>query len=101
MILAKSLAPPDWAVALTQHAPDERMREATSCLPGTERGGSHQADQRLIWTIASQILLGPATYVPCMVAASLNAVAGFALMMAVAVYWALPYRVRPGPGRVA
>ncbi|MFL5760059.1 MAG: hypothetical protein ACJ789_09980 [Thermomicrobiales bacterium] len=55
----------------------------------------------MIRTISTQFLLGPVTYVLCVLVASQNAVAGFVLMIAVAAYWALLYGARPGPGHGA
>jgi uncharacterized membrane protein len=56
------------------------------------------ADPRLIRMIDRQFRLGPLPYVVCVGVAALNALAGFALVVALAVYWALPEQVRPGPG---
>lgn len=60
---------------------------------------ARDADQSLVRTINKQFRIGPLTYVFCVVAALINAVAGFALVIVLAVYWALPEHVRPGPGR--
>jgi uncharacterized membrane protein len=58
-------------------------------------------DQRLIEMIGAQFRIGPATYLLCVAVAAVNAIAGFALTIALAVYWALPERMRPGPGHGA
>ncbi len=60
---------------------------------------ARDADERLIRIINKQFQIGPLTYVVCVVGAVINAVAGFALVTALAVYWALPEHLRPGPGR--
>ncbi len=60
---------------------------------------ARDADERLIRIINKQFQIGPLTYVLCVVGAVINAVAGFVLVTALAVYWALPEHVRPGPGR--
>lgn len=60
---------------------------------------ARDADMKLIRTISEQFRIGPLTYVFCVVAAVINAVAGFVLVTLLAVYWALPEHMRPGPGR--
>jgi len=60
---------------------------------------ARNADMRLIRIINKQFRIGPLTYVFCVVVAVINAIAGFALVIVLAVYWALPEHVRPGPGR--
>lgn len=60
---------------------------------------ARDADPRLIRTINQQFRIGPLTYVLAVVVAAINALAGFALVIALAVYWALPEHLRPGPGR--
>jgi uncharacterized membrane protein len=60
---------------------------------------ARDADMRLVRIINKQFQLGPVTYLICVVGAVINAVAGFALVIALAVYWALPEHLRPGPGR--
>ncbi|HEY8292735.1 MAG TPA: hypothetical protein VIG44_09615, partial [Thermomicrobiales bacterium] len=60
---------------------------------------ARDADERLIRIINKQFQIGPLTYVVCVVVAAINAVAGFVLVSALAVYWALPEHLRPGPGR--
>ncbi|MDQ2787449.1 MAG: TMEM175 family protein [Chloroflexota bacterium] len=60
---------------------------------------ARDADMRLVRIINKQFQIGPLTYVLCVVGAVINAVAGFALVTALAVYWALPEHLRPGPGR--
>jgi len=60
---------------------------------------THDADPALIRTINGQFNLGPLTYLVALVVAALHPVAGFALIIALAVYWALPEGLRPGPGR--
>jgi uncharacterized membrane protein len=60
---------------------------------------ARDADKRLIRIINKQFQIGPLTYLLCVVVALINAVAGFALVIALAVYWALPEHLRPGPGR--
>jgi uncharacterized membrane protein len=57
-----------------------------------------EVDFAVIQTITAQFRFGPASYVVCMAVAGLNGVAGFALIMGLAVYWALPEWRRPGPG---
>lgn len=68
------------------------------------RGGrllARDADPRLIRTIDQQFLLGPVTYAIAVAVAAVDGLAGLALVTALAVYWALPEHVRPGPGHVA
>lgn len=60
---------------------------------------AHSADERLIHIINKQFQIGPLTYVVCVVGSAINAVVGFVLVTALAVYWALPEHLRPGPGR--
>ena len=60
---------------------------------------ARDADMQLVRVINKQFQIGPLTYVVCVVGAAINAVAGFALVSALAVYWALPEHLRPGPGR--
>jgi uncharacterized membrane protein len=60
---------------------------------------ARDADERTIRIINKQFRIGPLSYVVCVVAAAINAVAGFVLVMALALYWALPEHLRPGPGR--
>lgn len=62
---------------------------------------ARDADRRLVRTISQQFLLGPLTYLVAVAVAAVNALAGLALVTALAVYWALPEHVRPGPGRRA
>ena len=59
---------------------------------------ARDVDEQLIRLINKQFRIGPATYAVCVVGAAINAVVGFALVTALAIYWALPERVRPGPG---
>ena len=66
------------------------------------RGGrllARDVDMRLIRTINEQFRIGPLTYVVCVVVAAINAIAGSVLVIVLAIYWALPEHVRPGPGR--
>lgn len=60
---------------------------------------ARDVDQRLIRIINKQFQIGPLTYVLCLVGAVINAVAGFVFVIVLAVYWALPEHLRPGPGR--
>ncbi len=60
---------------------------------------ARDADPRLVRTINGQFRLGPLTYVLAVAVAALHALAGFAVVIALAVYWALPEHLRPGPGR--
>ncbi len=60
---------------------------------------ARDVDKRLIRIINKQFQIGPLTYVLCVLGSVINAVAGFALVTALAVYWALPEHLRPGPGR--
>ncbi len=60
---------------------------------------ARDVDERLIRIINKQFQIGPATYVVCVVGAVINAVAGFVLVTVLAIYWALPEHMRPGPGR--
>jgi TMEM175 potassium channel family protein len=60
---------------------------------------ARDVDTRLIRIINKQFRIGPLTYVVCVVGAAINAVAGFILVILLAIYWALPEHVRPGPGR--
>lgn len=60
---------------------------------------ARDADRSLVQKINKQFRFGPLPYAVCVVVAVVNAVAAFALLMALAVYWALPERVRPGSGR--
>ena len=60
---------------------------------------ARNVDERLVRIINKQFQIGPLTYILCVVGAAINAVAGFALVTALAVYWALPEHMRPGPGR--
>lgn len=60
---------------------------------------ARDADERTIRIINKQFRIGPLTYIICVVGAAINAVAGFALVTALALYWALPEHLRPGPGR--
>jgi uncharacterized membrane protein len=60
---------------------------------------ARDADTRLVRIINKQFQIGPLTYLVCVVGAAINAVAGFVLVTALAVYWALPEHLRPGPGR--
>jgi len=55
-------------------------------------------DPVVIRTINQQFRLGPLTYVVALVVAALQPIVGFALVMLLAVYWALPEGLRPGPG---
>ncbi len=60
---------------------------------------ARDVDMRLVRIINKQFQIGPLSYVACVVFAFINAIAGFALVIALAVYWALPEHLRPGPGR--
>lgn len=60
---------------------------------------ARDVDMRLVRIINKQFQIGPLTYVFCVVGAVINAVAGFVLVTVLAVYWALPEHLRPGPGR--
>lgn len=60
---------------------------------------ARDVDIRMVRTINKQFRIGPVTYVCCVVVAAINAIAGFVLVTLLAVYWALPTHVRPGPGR--
>ncbi|HEX5501083.1 MAG TPA: TMEM175 family protein [Thermomicrobiales bacterium] len=62
---------------------------------------SRDADPRTIRTINQQFRMGPLTYLVAVAVAALNGLAGLALVTALAVYWALPAHLRPGPGRGA
>ncbi len=55
-------------------------------------------DPVVIRTINQQFRLGPLTYVVALVVAALQPIVGFALVMLLAVYWALPEGLRLGPG---
>jgi len=59
---------------------------------------ARDVDMRVIRRINEQFRIGPLTYVFCVVAAAINGIAGFVLVILLAVYWALPEHVRPGPG---
>jgi len=66
-----------------------------------QRGGrllAHDADPALVRVINQQFGIGPLTYLVALVVAALQPVAGFALTIALAIYWALPEGLRPGPG---
>ena len=56
-------------------------------------------DPTLIRTINRQFRTGPLTYAVAVAVAALQPLAGFALTIALAIYWALPEGLRPGPGR--
>ncbi|MGI8857432.1 MAG: TMEM175 family protein [Thermomicrobiales bacterium] len=58
---------------------------------------ARNVDMRLVSIINKQFQIGPVPYVLCVVVALINAIAGFALIIALAVYWALPEHLRPGP----
>jgi uncharacterized membrane protein len=60
---------------------------------------ARNVDMRMVRIINKQFQTGPVTYALCVVVAVINALAGFALVIALAVYWALPEHLRPGPGR--
>ena len=54
-------------------------------------------DPALIRSINAQFRIGPLTYAIALVLSALQPVVGFAAMIALAIYWALPEGVRPGP----
>ncbi len=56
-------------------------------------------DMRLVRIINKQFRTGPLTYIACVVVAIINGIAGFVLVILLALYWALPEHLRPGPGR--
>lgn len=60
---------------------------------------ARDVDMRLVRIINKQFQIGPLTYIFCVVGAVINAIAGFVLVTVLAVYWALPEPMRPGPGR--
>jgi len=60
---------------------------------------ARDVDPALIRAINAQFRLGPLTYVIALVIAALQPLVGFVVIMALAVYWALPEGLRPGPGR--
>lgn len=60
---------------------------------------ARDVDMRFVSTINKQFRTGPLTYAFCVVGAAVNAIAGFVLVILLAVYWALPEHLRPGPGR--
>ncbi|MGI8690167.1 MAG: TMEM175 family protein [Thermomicrobiales bacterium] len=60
---------------------------------------ARNVDMRLVGIINKQFQIGPLPYVLCVVAAIINAIAGFALVIVLAIYWALPEHMRPGLGR--
>lgn len=62
---------------------------------------ARDADPRLVGTINRQFRIGPLTYLVAVAVAVINAPAGFALVIALAIYWALPEHLRPAPGRSA
>jgi uncharacterized membrane protein len=55
-------------------------------------------DPARLRAITGQFRLGPLSYVVALAVAALQPLAGFALVMLLAVYWALPEGRRPGPG---
>ncbi len=55
-------------------------------------------DPALIRVLNQQFGIGPLTYVVALIIAALQPVAGFVVVIALAVYWALPEGLRPGPG---
>lgn len=59
---------------------------------------ARDVDMRLVGIINKQFRTGPLTYLFCVVVAIINAIAGFVLVILLAIYWALPTHVRPGPG---
>lgn len=64
------------------------------------RGGrllSRTASRTLIATINRQFAIGPFTYLACVIVALVNGIAGFVGIVLVALYWALPEHLRPGP----
>lgn len=66
-----------------------------------QRGGRllvSDVDPAMIEAINAQFRLGPLTYVIALAIAAIQPLVGFAVMMALAVYWALPEGLRPGPG---
>ncbi len=60
---------------------------------------ARDVDMRVVRRINEQFRIGPLTYIFCVVAAAINGIAGFVLVIVLAVYWALPEHLRPGPGR--
>lgn len=60
---------------------------------------AHGVNAQIVQRINQQFRAGPLTYVFCVVAAAINAVAGFMLIIVLAIYWALPEHLRPGSGR--
>jgi uncharacterized membrane protein len=58
---------------------------------------ARNVDMRLVRIINKQFQIGPLPYVLCVVVAVINGIAGFSLIIALAVYWALPEHLRPGP----
>jgi uncharacterized membrane protein len=55
-------------------------------------------DPAVIRVLNQQFGIGPLTYVVALVIAAIQPVVGFVVIMALAVYWALPEGLRPGPG---
>lgn len=59
---------------------------------------ARDADPALVRAITQQFRLGPLTYAVGVAVAAIQPGLGFAWMIALAVYWALPEGLRPGPG---
>lgn len=57
-------------------------------------------DRRLVDTINKQFRIGPLTYVVAFAVSFINGIAGCALIILLAIYWALPEHLRPGPKSV-
>ncbi len=54
-------------------------------------------NRKLVDTINKQFRIGPLTYVVAVAVSFINGIAGCALVLLLAIYWALPEHVRPGP----
>lgn len=58
---------------------------------------AQDVDRDVVRRINGQFRIGPLTYLACVPIAAINAVAGFVLVTLLAIYWALPEHLRPGP----